>query len=87
MRGKFQHQYSDSGELAMVGGDGDPRNGVLAHETENGRHGKGQELIVSPVKAFSAFGMAPEARSTVAVLWREREHAGEVESEKLMTNS
>ena len=48
--------YSDSGKLAMAGGDGDRRYGILAHETENGRQGKGRELTASPVKAFSTFG-------------------------------
>ena len=48
--------YSDSGELTMAGGDGDRRYGILAHETENGRHRKGRELNASPVKVFSTFG-------------------------------
>ena len=41
---------------AMAGVTGDPRNGVLAHETKNGKHGNGQELTASPVEAFSVFG-------------------------------
>jgi len=45
-----------TGEHAMAGGDGDQRYGVLAHETVNGRHGKGRELTASPVEAFTAFG-------------------------------
>ena len=56
MRVKFWRLYGDSDELAMVGGDGDPRHGVLAHETKNGRHGKDGELTVSRMEAFSAFG-------------------------------
>ena len=40
----------------MAGGDCDRRYGILAHEIVNGRHGNGQELTASPVKAFSAFG-------------------------------
>ena len=35
----------------------DLRYGVLAHKTENGRHGEGRELTASPVEAFTAFGM------------------------------
>ena len=48
--------HKNSDEQTMAGDDGDPRNGVLAHETKNGKHGTDGELTASPVKAFSAFG-------------------------------
>ena len=48
--------HRNSGEQTVAGGDGDPRNGVLAHETKNGKHGTDGELTASPVKAFSTFG-------------------------------
>ena len=46
----------------MADGDGDQRYGVLAHEIVNGRHGKGRELTVSPVEAFTAFGVVSRGK-------------------------
>ena len=61
--------------------------GFPGHQITNEGYGHGQELTVSPLEVISAFGTGPEAWSTVAGLWREKEHAGEAQSEEFMTKS
>ena len=70
---------------AMAGVNWNRRYGFPGHQIANGGYGHGQELTVSPLEVISAFGTGPEAWSTVAGLWREKEHVGEAKSEEFVT--